>query len=66
MSKASGCLNSTPTEAVEILTNTEPIDLQLKLRHVLRNIEMTDFEKSLIHGQKAMQLWEGNQQSSSC
>ena len=32
MIKASGCLNSTPTEALEILTNTEPIDLQLKLR----------------------------------
>ena len=32
MIKASGCLNSTSTEALEILTNTEPIDLQLKLR----------------------------------
>ena len=32
MLKASGCLNSTSTEALEILTNTVPIDLQLKLR----------------------------------
>ena len=32
MIKASGCLNNTSTEALEILTNTEPIDLQLKLR----------------------------------
>lgn len=30
--KASGCVNSTSTEALEILTNTTPIDLQLKLR----------------------------------
>ena len=32
MIKASGCLNSTRTEALGILTNTEPTDLQLKLR----------------------------------
>ncbi|MEW8546767.1 MAG: reverse transcriptase domain-containing protein [Candidatus Thiodiazotropha sp.] len=32
MIKASGCLNSTSTEALEVLTNTPPIDLQLKLR----------------------------------
>ena len=32
MIKASGCLNSTSTETLEVLTNTEPIDLQLKLR----------------------------------
>ena len=32
MIKASGCVNSTSTEALEILTNTIPIDLQLKLR----------------------------------
>ena len=32
MLKASGCLNSTSTEALEKLTNTVPIDLQLKLR----------------------------------
>ena len=32
MIKASGCLNSTSTEALGILTNTEPIDLQMKLR----------------------------------
>ena len=32
MIKASGCLNTTSTAAFEILTNTEPIDLQLKLR----------------------------------
>lgn len=32
MLKASGCLNSTSTETLEILTNTSPIDLQLKLR----------------------------------
>ena len=31
MLKASGCLNSTSTEALEILINTVPIDLQLKL-----------------------------------
>ena len=31
MIKASGCLNSTSTEALEILTNTVPINLQLKL-----------------------------------
>ena len=30
MIKASGCLNSTRTEALEVLTNTEPIYLQLK------------------------------------
>ena len=29
---ASGCLNSTSTEALEILTNTVPMNLQLKLR----------------------------------
>ena len=32
MIKASGCLNSTSTEALEALTNSQPIDLQLKLR----------------------------------
>ena len=32
MIKASGCLNSTSTEALEVLTNSQPIDLQLKLR----------------------------------
>ena len=30
--KASGCLNSNSTEALEVLTNSQPIDLQLKLR----------------------------------
>ena len=32
MLKASGCLNSTSSEALEMLTNTVPMDLQLKLR----------------------------------
>ena len=32
MIKASGCLNSASTEALEALTNSQPIDLQLKLR----------------------------------
>ena len=32
MIKASGCLNSTSTETLEVLTNSQPIDLQLKLR----------------------------------
>ena len=32
MLKASGCLSSSSTEALAILTNTPPIDLQLKLR----------------------------------
>ena len=41
MIKASGCLNSTPTEALEILTNTEPIDLQLKLRPAQEEVRIT-------------------------
>ncbi|MCW4261357.1 MAG: reverse transcriptase domain-containing protein [Candidatus Thiodiazotropha endolucinida] len=32
MLKATGCINSTSTDALEVLTNTTPIDLQLKLR----------------------------------
>ena len=32
MLKASGCLNSTSTDALEVLTNTVPIDLHLKMR----------------------------------
>ena len=32
MLKASGCMNSTSTDALEVLTNTVPIDLHLKMR----------------------------------
>lgn len=32
MLKASGCLNSTSTDALEVLTNTIPIDLHIKMR----------------------------------
>ena len=32
MLKASGCLNSTCTDALEVITNTVPIDLYLKMR----------------------------------
>ena len=38
MIKASGCLNSTSTEALKILTKTKSIDLQLKFRQVLEFI----------------------------
>ena len=41
MLKASGCLNSTSTEALEILTNTVPIDLQLKLRQAQEVIRIS-------------------------
>ena len=41
MLKASGCLNSTSSEALEILTNTVPIDLQLKLRQVQEVIRIS-------------------------
>ena len=32
MLKATGCINSTSTDALEVLTNTIPIDLHLKMR----------------------------------
>ena len=32
MLKPSGCLNSTSTDALEVLTNTVPIDFHLKMR----------------------------------
>ena len=32
MLKASGCMNSTSTDALEVLTNTVPIDLHFKMR----------------------------------
>ena len=41
MLKASGCLNSTSTEALEILTNTVPIDLQLKFRQAQEVIRIS-------------------------
>ena len=41
MLKASGCLNSTSSEALEILTNTVPMDLQLKLRQAQEVIRIS-------------------------
>ena len=38
--KASGCLNSTSTEALEVLTNSQPIDLQLKLRQAQKVVRI--------------------------
>ena len=32
MPKAAGCINSTSTDALEVLTNTFPNDLHLKMR----------------------------------
>ena len=41
MLKASGCLNSTSTEALEVITNTTPIDLQLKLRQAQEMVRIS-------------------------
>ena len=41
MLKASGCMNSTSMEALEILTNTPPIDLQLKQRQAQERIRIS-------------------------
>ena len=39
--KASGCLNSTSTAALEVITNTTPIDLQLKLRQAQEMVRIS-------------------------
>ena len=40
MIKASRCLNSTSTEALKVLTNSLPIDLQLKIRQVQKVVRI--------------------------
>ena len=41
MLKASGCLNSTSTDALEVLTNTVPIALHLKMRQAQEVVRIT-------------------------
>ena len=41
MLKASGCLNSTSAEALEVITNTTPIDLQLELRQAQEIVRLS-------------------------
>ena len=66
MLKASGCLSSTSTDALEVLANTIPIDIHLKLRQTQEVVRIaakhndcplrTDFNDSTnsdrVHGSK--------------
>ena len=40
MLKASGCLSSTSTDAIQVLTNCTPIDLHLKLRQAQELVQL--------------------------
>ena len=40
MIKASGCLNSNSTEVLKVLTNSQPIDLQLKIRQAQKVVRI--------------------------
>ena len=67
MIKPSGCLNSTSTEALEALTNSQPIDLQLKLRQaqeVVRIGAIHPDDPLRANGQKMTRLLEENLQYS--
>ena len=62
MLKASGCINSTSTDALEVLTNTIPIDLHLKMRRAQEVVRISakHEEDSL---KKDFQEWAANSHS---
>ena len=72
MLKASGCINSTSTDALEVLTNTIPIDLHLKMRQAQEVVgisakhEEDPLKKDTRNGQQTVTVMVGNQQSFKC
>ena len=62
MLKASGCINSTSTDALEVLTNTIPIDLHLKMRQAQEVVRISaKHEEDPL--KKDFQEWAANSHS---
>ena len=62
VTEASGCINSTSTDALEVLTNTIPIDLHLKMRQAQEVVRIS-VKHEEDHLKKDFQEWAANSHS---